>query len=414
MSALTPTLSWTSSATGHVYNYFESLKSWNEASAYALSIGGYLAKVDFFTEGSDIFSRVSSEFSTADANISYAPDGGSAAYIWLGASDAQAEGTWIWARDETEIDIVSSWGSGALGSEPDNAGNQDYLALGMENWPYGSESGAGYGNAGQWNDVGGSNLLYFLVEFDAVPDLTTTSGADLVVGSTQDESVEAGAGNDTIYAAGGSDTVDGGSGFDSLHLDGSAWVNGYDIQSGYYTYQRDDGVSESVTFRGIEEINIFGLSYLLSDFDSNVHRFYNTATGAHFYSNNAEEATSVYNNLPQYVYEGVAFSQLNMYENVLANPVDVYRFYNTTTGTHFYTANAVEAALVRATLPALTDEGVAYVASAVAEDWLSPIYRFYNTSTGSHFYTANSEEADSVRATMAGVLNYEGIAYYVM
>ena len=58
----------------------------------------------------------------------------------------------------------SNWGSGALGVEPDNFDNQDGLALGLENWPSGSSDSLGYGDAGYWNDVDVSNILFFIVE----------------------------------------------------------------------------------------------------------------------------------------------------------------------------------------------------------------------------------------------------------
>ena len=38
------------------------------------------------------------------------------------------------------------------------------LALGLENWPFGSSSASAYGLAGQWNDISRSNRLTFIVE----------------------------------------------------------------------------------------------------------------------------------------------------------------------------------------------------------------------------------------------------------
>ena len=67
----------------------------------------------------------------------------------------------------------SNWGSGAFGSEPDNYNNQDGLALGLENWPAGSPDGAGYGNAGFWNDVDVNNELFFVMQTADIPPSTT-------------------------------------------------------------------------------------------------------------------------------------------------------------------------------------------------------------------------------------------------
>lgn len=58
------------------------------------------------------------------------------------------------------------WGSGELGVEPDDfGGKQDHLAMGLEGWPVGYP-GVGHGEAGQWNDLNGSNKLFFVVEFE--------------------------------------------------------------------------------------------------------------------------------------------------------------------------------------------------------------------------------------------------------
>ena len=106
-------------------------------------------------------------------NKSTAKDGGGAAYLWPGASDAEQEGTWKWRSDDSLLTQEgSNWGSGALGSEPDNytdsrysPDGQDYLAIGLSNWPKGAADDQGFGNAGEWNDLAESNKLGFIVEF---------------------------------------------------------------------------------------------------------------------------------------------------------------------------------------------------------------------------------------------------------
>jgi len=40
------------------------------------------------------------------------------------------------------------------------------------------------------------------------------------------------------------------------------------------------------------------------------------------------------------------------------------------------------------------------------------LHRFYNTKTGTHFYTASDAEKANVQNTLPHY-NYEGIAYYV-
>lgn len=82
-------------------------------------------------------------------------------------------------------------------------------------------------------------------------------------------------------------------------------------------------------------------------------------------------------------------------------------------GAHFYTANAEEVAQIRATLPGFAYEGLAYQAHSGQSGDAIPLYRFYNTATGTHFYTANEAEKSQVLLTLTGVMNYEGIAFYV-
>jgi methionine-rich copper-binding protein CopC len=166
---------------GHSYGLFKTAKTWNDASSFAKSIGGYLTKVDDNNENKSIYAKVSSSFSKTDQSKSMAPDGGEAAYVWLGASDSASEGSWKWAKDNATLATTrSEWGAGtAFGSyikEPDNSYNQDFLALGMTKWPN-FEGYGKIGSPGQWNDVQGDNTLYFVVEMDAA----TNEGATTVI-----------------------------------------------------------------------------------------------------------------------------------------------------------------------------------------------------------------------------------------
>jgi hypothetical protein len=106
----------------------------------------------------------------------------------------------------------------------------------------------------------------------------------------------------------------------------------------------------------------------------------------------------------------VAFLSANSSTD-LSSLVNVYRFYNTQTGTHFYTSSEAEREDVTNNNAAFVYEGIAYQAYAGDTASNTALYRFFNTETGNHFYTAVDAERDSVQ-TM-GQFSYEGIAYYV-
>lgn len=147
----------------------------------------------------------------------------------------------------------------------------------------------------------------------------------------------------------------------------------------------------------------------IPEVDLGVYRFFNSSTGTHFYSANHTEAVSISTNLAQYSYESVAYKSVNSTDT---NAVEFYRFYNTETGTHFFTASAAERDSVISTLSQFNYEGVAYHLHSTADADDIALYRFFNTDTGTHFYTANEAEKDNVIATLSQY-NYEGIVGYV-
>lgn len=142
-----------------------------------------------------------------------------------------------------------------------------------------------------------------------------------------------------------------------------------------------------------------------------VFRFYNVATGTHFYTASFAERNTVIATLGAiYRYEGLSYT---VDTSVAANSVPLYRFYNMRTGTHFYTASGAEKDNVVATMSSIYHlDGVAYTVSA----WnagATPVYRFYNVRTGTHFYTADENEKASVIANLGATYRFEGPAFYI-
>lgn len=141
---------------------------------------------------------------------------------------------------------------------------------------------------------------------------------------------------------------------------------------------------------------------------SAVYRFFNSSTGAHFYTPSAAERDFVIATYPVFKYEGPAFYA---YTTQAAGTSPVYRFFNKVTGAHFYTISASERDFVIATYPAFVYEGTSWYAQTATGGSATAMYRFFNTSTGAHFYTISAGERDFVIATYP-VFKYEGPAYY--
>jgi Protein of unknown function (DUF1566)/Repeat of unknown function (DUF5648) len=141
-----------------------------------------------------------------------------------------------------------------------------------------------------------------------------------------------------------------------------------------------------------------------------VYRFFNTNTGAHFFTMSIAERDYVKATYPFFSYEGTSFFAYPDADPTLS---PVYRFFNKVTGTHFFTISSAEKDHVIATWPAIyAYEGIAWHASNTAQTGWVPVYRFFNTKIGTHFYTTSAAERDSVIATLSWY-SYEGIAYYV-
>jgi hypothetical protein len=137
-----------------------------------------------------------------------------------------------------------------------------------------------------------------------------------------------------------------------------------------------------------------------------VYRFYNQSTGAHFYTVSAEERDRVRATLPNMAYEGAAF-EASLQSAAGLSPV--HRFLNRLTGVHFYTISEAERAHVQANLPQFVYEGVAYYASLVPGTGWRPLSRFFLANKGFHFYSINPSEVAFLPQYVA-----EGVGYYVL
>ena len=158
-----------------------------------------------------------------------------------------------------------------------------------------------------------------------------------------------------------------------------------------------------------------------------VHRFFQFDRGFHFYTISEAEREDITDRSAtgelQYNYENVAFNVLASDTDILTGAsiegaLPVYRFFNTQTGAHFYTMDENEKDVIIDTLDNYNFEGEAYYAFASESAILEtvPLYRMLNTQTGSHLFTINRGEFETILDTLPH-FNAEGIGgvtYHVL
>ena len=167
------------------YEIVKELKNWTDASSCAVERGGYLAEIESIEEQNAIYDAIINGANVA-SNYVTINNGGGIAYVWIGATDSNQEGTWLWDGNNDNVGInfwngegangnnngsaVSgkyyNWGGTSTGTvkEPDNYGSdQNCAAIALAGWPSGSTS---LGIASEWNDIIGTSSIYYVIEYD--------------------------------------------------------------------------------------------------------------------------------------------------------------------------------------------------------------------------------------------------------
>jgi hypothetical protein len=145
-----------------------------------------------------------------------------------------------------------------------------------------------------------------------------------------------------------------------------------------------------------------------------VYRFWSPLTNRHFYTiDEAQKNKLIAERSDAWTFEGPAFHAWST--QYFPDLAPVYRFWSDASNSHFYTANETEKESLLADYPHLwTYEGVAFYAypegSQPAD--ASPIYRFWNLSDSSHFYTINQQEAGRLLTEYSHLFVFEGTAFY--
>ena len=293
---------------------------------------------------------------------------------------------------------------------------------------------------------------------------------DTIVGGAGDDTIVGGAGDDTIVGGTGNDDIEGGAGIDDITagpgddlvrvglrdnitlgdgkdrilvdhpddfnsetlpniadfqpgedsisvfaVDNPVEVAVYDIGSGIIfldgreVVQLDEGLVLEE-----DDVELSGNDLPPSNFNSNgltVYRFFDPTSGGHFYTVDEIEKNFVQENLDNYTFEGETYKTYD--PTTGGEGEEVYRFFNPSTGVHLYTTSEVERDSVIENLDNFTYEGAKFYAFENPVEGSMPVYRFYEPTLGVHFYTPSEFEKDSVIENLDNY-NFEGIAYYAM
>ncbi|MDD3878244.1 MAG: T9SS type A sorting domain-containing protein [Bacteroidales bacterium] len=185
-----PSNIYTFTYNGKNYEIVKEMKNWTDAATCAVERGGYLLEINNNNEQNAVYDSILNGAGILPTYTTIA-NGGGIAYLWIGATDQLNEGEWLWDGNNDGIGTNFWNGQGANGAgngmpvgnafsywggyntsnymEPDNYGaGQDHAAIGLAGWPSGTTM---LGAPGEWNDIIGTSLLYFVIEIDDATDV---------------------------------------------------------------------------------------------------------------------------------------------------------------------------------------------------------------------------------------------------
>ena len=145
-----------------------------------------------------------------------------------------------------------------------------------------------------------------------------------------------------------------------------------------------------------------------------VYRFFDQSTGTHFYTADSTENQTVLQTRPDLKPEGPGGIGLQALASSSSDPnaAPVYRFFDTVFGTHFFTASASERDGLIATRSDLTYEpNSTFYEHTIQQPGDVAVYRFFDSVHGTHFYTDSPSERAGILANRSDLVS-EGIGFY--
>ncbi|MGD1917770.1 MAG: hypothetical protein ACFCAD_02095 [Pleurocapsa sp.] len=267
-------------------------------------------------------------------------------------------------------------------------------------------------------------------------DVITGGNLDDVLGGIGgNDTVSGGAGNDEIFGGDGNDLVSGNQGDD--RIDGGRGENtllGGNGDDTLIVSTNDNVFRQSSTLTGGAGEDTFQINFNqdnLEDTENQETIAVNQITD--FTSGEDKivirglqsDKAPIYNNDTGILsIEDIDIAQLSAGLNIRAEDIEVagnnssasrgeaivYRFFDSSVGVHFYTADEVEKNNTQTNLPNYEFEGESY-RTVDSTTGAQEVYRFFNPTTGVHLYTTDEVERDSIIETLPN-FQFEGVKFY--
>ncbi|MFW5703431.1 MAG: SpoIID/LytB domain-containing protein [Patescibacteria group bacterium] len=179
-------------------------------------------------------------------------------------------------------------------------------------------------------------------------------------------------------------------------------------------YRAQEGMNwQQIVQQYYSPVTITALSTVpVENVNNAIYRFWSNKFNGHFYTKSVTERDRIIAEYDDntWKYEGVSYRTASDGGN---NTVPVYRFWSERFKSHFYTISVAERDRIRNQYDENTwrFEGAAfYVHPTSYTNGTTPVYRFWNETYKSHFYTSSEQEKNAINSSL---WKYEGIAWRV-
>lgn len=200
-------------------------------------------------------------------------------------------------------------------------------------------------------------------------------------------------------------------GVTTINLDSNDVVVGQVTLNGTYSPSQ---LTITSSFQGTRLMTSISTTVADTASTTGVYRFFDTYTGTHFFTADLGERDSVLANNNNLIEETNGFGAVVSSD---PNSKPVFRFYDNVRGTHFFTASVSERdSVIASRSDLLYEPNSTFYENTVALPGTLPVYRFFDRNLGTHFYTGDQNEFNGLTtqssATYRADFTFEGISFY--